>query len=518
MPEIVNESTDNTSNVTTDSASTSASEIPGDINGDLPRFERENAWSKFADTEPIAETSAEPVIKPDAADAADKPDTETPETDTETPDEELPAEQTEDEILEEIFSDDELDRENSKDVIKEQGSRRKMAAAKRNVTLAETVKNYQSPDTPIADVIKEFQSLSPGRFAELEKTTAHGLIDTHPEDTFKRAFVVEMLKANPSFDWQTAEIPTLADVIGRFNNPTGDNAVSTQTEDISRLTGELDKNFDFDWRDTANDPAFSDDELQIVNLVRAYEAENAKLSEKEQGASRELAELTAQINQLKTEREKDQQTKYAAEYETVMMRSATEFRQTVEPKLIAQIAKYNGLAPNPEDTPQMKAFKQSRMEMFTGTDFERENHYNSRCEEYAYNASQQKQILSEITGRVIAAQDSAVKAEIAGRKDEAAQFRSLIENERIPFMETMAKASREFSDKYIKPDFELIDTLGNGLFQKQREASRRIEVTGGGASRTLPPVTDADPNRFGQKSAWDVMAEEATRNAQFRSN
>jgi hypothetical protein len=162
----------------------------------------------------------------------------------------------------------------------------------------------------------------------------------------------------------------------------------------------------------------------------------------------------------------------------------------LQSKLLPLIAKNTGLEITEEDTPEIKAFKERRLQLYTGSEYDRANGYASPFESYAYNESSVKQEINLITDRIVDAQTKEARARLEGKAEDAKRFHALAEAERIPMMEMLARANKEFKALYIVPDLELISSYSSSLTSRQKEAAARIEVANGQAGTFQPSQPD----------------------------
>jgi hypothetical protein len=358
----------------------------------------------------------------------------------------------EDEVLEELFQESaDLDALDPEKMIDAQRNKTARAWAKRNHQKAELVREFQG-DSPIAEVAAKFADAHPTRFTELSQHLAHSLVDNHPNETFQRAYVIARLQKEPGWDWKTASIPNLDDIIagnGHAASATAQSPVSSG--ETASLADELTKMLDFDWRDPANDDQFFDDrERTMARTLREMEAKV-----KDQAPTSELEALRKEVAELKgsytdTKSEKLQET---------LTTLATEYRDSVEAKLLPQIRKFTGLEVTPDDIPEMKAFKESKMLLYTGTEYDRKHGYASPFEAFSMNESSVAPDLKRVYGRVMAAQQEEAQARIAGDTAKADKLRAQADEERVPIFTLLARANQEFKAKYIDPEFAVIEKL-----------------------------------------------------------
>lgn len=494
-----------------ETAAPSADAQPLTLERETP-FDREDGWANFG--------------KKDVSDAAPKENetTETDETDTPAPksDEEPKSEEKaepeqpakeqdesaveEDEVLADLFGEEKKTENEEEARLTDEMIKAlrpaAQAAAKRNERKAELVKDFQYADKPITEVMSRLEELSPQRFNELRQTAAQDLLDADPEGFFRRAYTVKMYESNPDFDYRTAEIPTLTDIIsGSFNQ------VKTEVNQADDL---LLERFGFDYRDPENDQFLSPDDLAMVQHIRALEADKAALIKTGEGQSEEFKALQKQIESVAQER----QEKAQVEFQTTMQTVVNDFRTSLESKLIPHIAKNTGLEVKPDDSPSIRSFKERKLELYTGTDYEKANNQSSQFENFAYFASSVKDEFMQIFDRLAPLHEQEARARIAGNTAELQKARELISETRIPLFTLYNKANEEFKPRFITPDMELLSSLGTTISQNINTAKQRIEVVSSGAqTRSEPAVVEYET----ADDRWDGMVARAQRNQQLRT-
>jgi hypothetical protein len=97
------------------------------------------------------------------------------------------------------------------------------------------------------------------------------------------------------------------------------------------------------------------------------------------------------------------------------------FRSSIETKILPYIAKNTGLEVSKDDTPEVAAFKERKLALYTGDEFERSQGLPSRFETFAYEQSSVKQDLAKLAQQVV---DAQLKAVLARRKGDQAEAKS----------------------------------------------------------------------------------------------
>lgn len=434
-------------------------------------FEDSDVWADFGKGK--AETEEEKVQEVKAE--------EKEETKSETIEPEKSELSDEDALLEEIFSDEELESVTKEQIIESQTSRRAKKRAEQNFELAEIVKDYQG-DKPIEEVMTKFESLAPERFKILSETAAHKLVDSNPDGTFRRAYVAEMLKQNPNYDWRSEQLPTIKDFVDFKNGNGNQSSNHAQPADLANAIAELDKTLDFDWRDEGNDGEFIDErELALVQTVRALEAQHKAVSEEKEKQSKEYEDLKKEVNELKN----GFKTETDSKLQTETLRIVNDYRDSVQAKLLPLIAKNTGLEITENDSSEIKGFKERRLALYTGTPYEKANNLPSQFEFFAYHESSVKDEINLITDRIVKAQIEEAKAALAGNTEEAKRHKASADSERIPMMEMLAKANKEFKASYITPDLDLLEKFSSSLSTQINQAAQRVEVASGSAQGAI---------------------------------
>jgi hypothetical protein len=517
-----------TANVSTPSAAetveTTATDTAAEsrVETSIDPFDRADPWANI-DKEPDA-----PAEEPEKA-------PETPDTDkTEKAADEAEKDKAddkplEDQVLDEVFKPEgDKKPEDEKEDLENQDPE-KMIAGQRNATarawaerqqkMAEPVKLLRYPDketgefTPIADVAQKLEEFNPERFAELSQFTAHQLVDKNPDGAFQRAYAIKLLAANPNTDLRTVKIPTLEEVIARGSEPANTAAPAVDVPELKDLTADLDKTVEWDWRDEKLDGNFVDEREQaMAKALRGMEANVKARAGETETLKAQVTDLTAK---LETAAKPQEESPAVATFKAKLTETIGKYENGVREKLTPYLAKNTGLEVSKDDTPEIAAFKQSRMELYTGTEYERANNLNSRFESFAYNESTVKAEFETLFSRIVGYQKLEADALIANKTADAAKYHSLAEDERIPLFNLFAQANKEFKAKYIDPDKALIGTLSSKLAEPILEKSERVEVTGGGGApsqRAKPlPATTAE-------GVWDNMVTTAQQEEVLRAN
>ena len=475
-----------------------------------------------------AKTGANDVWENIGNDATDETDTgKLPPVETEDKkDSEKPLE---DQVLDEAFSetddkpaeskdeDADPDKMDSQEVLDRQRNATAKAAAERWRKKADFVKDFQYPDKetgafkPITEVAKAFEDINQTRYSELSQYAAHQLVDSNPDATFQRAYAVKMLQQNPQWDYRTATIPTLDELIAGNGNKTVDIAPPTPNADLDKLTADLSNQLDWDWRDESLDENFVDDrEMALARTVRAMEAKvqaeatsNAELQQKLEQATKELEGVTAKTVDIAT-----------TELQSKVQETIGAYRASVAEKILPYIAKNTGLEISKDDSPEIVAFKESRMELYQGTAYEKANGLDSAFETFAYHESSVKKELETLVNRVVNAQVSETKAILAGKSEDAAKHHAEAEDEKVPIFQLLAQANKEFKAKRIAPDMALLGKLSNKLAEPLKQASNRVEVVSNGASTPAP----AKKNYATAEDIWQGVVDDAEREDALRAN
>ncbi len=471
----------------------------------------------------------------DEADTTDKP--ETPEPDAQKPasDEKKEADPNADpddvsKVLDELFKPEDEQGKNPEDAEDEEGSLDKqdpeaMIAAQRNATArawatrnekwAKPIKAFRDPNVPIAEVAEKIAEIHPERYGALSQHAAHELVDANPDATFQRAYVIKMLARDPSFDPKTATLPSLDDIVnGSFTQstqaetPAQGQSTAPPTGDLAELTAELDDTLEFDWRDPANDENFYDDrEKALAKALRGMEAQAKAASDAKAALEKDLEGVkTAKTTEAQQAEQQILQEKLAA--------SGKQYRDGIANTFFPRVFESTGLVVSENDTPEIKAFKEARQELYTGTPYEQENNLDSAFEVYAYNESTVKGDLEAVVSRIVDAQLRQVQAEAANKAEDARRYQSLADDEKIPLFQLLAQANKEFRAKRIDPDLALLSAQKQRLAQPITEASQRVEIVSNGAGSAAPSPR---PQYETAEDVWEGGAEEVRRSEALRA-
>lgn len=476
----------------------------------------QDPWDKFGSEE----AGAEEVKTEEEAAAGETAAPEPPKS--EKPDaEKEPASETtsddEDQVLEELFADGdkpaEADKAKAEEKPKEEDldaqDPSEMIAGQRNKTAASYLQRMEKYATPLKDLrkgsIEPLETLrrlepvlGPEVVQSLKQAAAHDLVDKLPDQTFKRAFAIKKLAADPSWDPNTGDYPNLDDLVKGVVTTA---APATSDVDLSSLTKDIDGLVSWDWRDESLDDNFVDDrERTLAGAARRLEAKA-----KEAEAARTQAET--QLTELKSTQTTQAQTEgQQAAYDALMGRINT-FRGDIQGKFLPYAFKNAGLAVDANDTPEVAAFKQRRQELYQGTDYERTNNLPSRFENFVENESSVKGRIEDVYTRIVDAQKSYVEAEAKGDKAGMAAAVQAAEDERVPLFTLLRDAHKEFKEKYIAPEMELFAGKAAPRQDPKPPPSRpRPEVVSNqGTAKSAPitrPYRDAD-------DVWNDMLDKA---------
>ena len=479
-------------------------------------FASSDPWAGIGD-ETQAEEQKQDEEKPAATDetpaAGEQPAAEEAAKDDEKP--------LEDQVLEEAFSDEpaddkkpaeptdeDLDSQDPEAMIAAQRNKTARLWAERNAKKAEVVKAFQH-DTPIEEVAASLKEISPERYTQLSQHAAHALVDANPDATFARAYAVKMLQKDPNWDPATAAIPTLDELLA------GGVATHSETSavpaDIAEITSELGTEIDWDWRNAENDSNFMDDRERVMaKALRAMEdAAKAVTAEKD--------DLKGKLEQAATAKPEPPAVTDEQKAVGTMLNSEIipAFRKGVEEKMLPFIAKNTGLEVSPDDTPEIAKFKQQRLELYTGTEYQRANGEDSAFESFAYNESSVRKELETLVTRLVDSQFKEAKARHAGNTADADKYHREAEDEKVPLMTLFAQANKEFKARYITPDLELIGKLSGNLAAPRIEASERQEIvsngSGDGTARVQKPEYETADD------VWGSMVKEAEKDDTLRA-
>jgi hypothetical protein len=402
---------------------------------------------------------------------------------------------------------EELEAMPPEELVERQKNNYAKAWARRNAEKAEVVKAFSFDTTPIAEVADKLKEISPERYAELTQHAAHSLVDANPEDTFRRAYAVRKRALDPKWDVATAAIPTLDEIIaGDGAQPAAQPATSQPVpDDVRTLTAELDAELHWDWRDPDLDDNFVDErEKAMAKSLRALEAAaNTRAAE--------AAELQAKVAELANAQPPDDST---AVLEGKLQETIQEYRQGVAEILVPRISKQVGLEIAPDDPPEIVEFKQSRLELYTGTPYERANNQDSAFETFAYNESSVKGELSAAVERLVATQLKEAQARLAGDEVGAERHRRAALEERVPLIALFVEANKEFRTR-IDRDMALLGKAARKLAAPLQEASERVEVVSTGAG--IGSSTPKRPDYATAEDVWEGTVREAAQEDALRA-
>ena len=522
-----------------DSVSTSASD-PG------VELTDQEVSPEESETNPLDDW-AKPEIAP-TDDGEKKTVVEKPETDKETKPEakkdEKPADDKsdEDQILEELLSDDSDDDADSDDSGKEtkkEGDEKepnkeeddekdeldkadpeKMIDGQRNVSArawaerrhryAKITDAFRFSTTPIEEVAKQFEELNSKRYSEFSMHAAHALVDENPNGAFQRAYVVAKLAQDPKFDYKNAEIPTLESIL---NAPvaTGDKSATTGTatavtdDEIKSLTADLDALGD--WRN--EEELYDDREKALVQTIKAMEERLKTAAPTAAGPTEREKQLEERLAQYESKEQTDAQKAAAAEFETEVMK----VKSSIESKVLPMFLKNAGLDIDPNDTAEIKAFKETQRVLYNGTEHERANGLSSRFEEFAFHESTVKADLNTVLDRIIEEKANELEARHAGNEAQAKKHADQIaEDTRDVLNPMLVKAHKEFKAKYITPAFAV---LGLQSASPAEKASKRVEVIGGGEAAGKGKKSYESATSAGD--VWGSMVSDAEEEEKLRA-
>jgi hypothetical protein len=499
--------------------------------------------------EPAVETTAQPPARPESAwDFSNVKDEPAPDASkpakadepakTETPAKAEPDKQEEsseeDQILAEVFGEKKPDEEaakekpDSEEAIDKQNPE-EMKKAQANATAKSYLERAEKVYTPA----KEFKygSISADEFAEkltgfigkekaqeFSQTQAHKLVDENPDIAFHRIYAVKMLAKDPSYKYDPSNVPSLDELLSGATAPAAsDNAAKTADApagelpaELTAITKELDGEIGFDWRDPANDHMFLDDrEKMMAGTIRELEKKAIAEAQSKKELTEKLGKLEKSVETITTNNQTEEQKAVRRDVET----NINTFRSSIETKILPYIQKNTGLEVSKDDTPEVAAFKERKMTLYTGDEFQRSQGVPSRFETFAYYESSVKQDLTNLANQVATAQLKAVIAKRQGNEAEATRLAGEVEELRIPTIQLLAKANGEFKAKYIDPDIKLLGMKSAKVAEPILEAAERIETVGQGS-------THSKPARREYKTAddvWGGMVEESAEEERLRS-
>lgn len=486
------------------------------------------ASEKIESTEP-----AKPTDNSGAAAAPAKEVDEKPKTEDEA------EKSLEDQILEEAFgdkapaaedpkkpvdpkelTDEELDKLDPQAMIDAQTKAASKRWAQRNAQRASIVNDYIHDTKPIAEVATELRTLKPERYSELAQLAAHELVDSNPEATFQRAFAVAMMQINPLYKPDPATMPKLQDVIQSHYTGTaaapavpqvgGHLAPAHFPEAVQTQIAELEKALDgHNWRDPAKDDDLLDGrELALVKTLRELEKNFSSANTptvKEQDPA-------ANGNGKQPDPQADIQTALAGKLDTEVL----EYKSSLQAKVLPWIAKNTGLEINADDTPEVKAFKQSLMIHYEGTPHQKANNLDSDFELFATTESSVADEFQEVYNRVVDLKLKAVIAKEQGNVADAKKFNDEATDARVDIINLVKTANEEFRKLRIDPQLALMGSLSTSLTSKVLEASERVEMTSNGGQAPAQPRIKAPAATA--EEVWDRVVEDAAEDDRLRTN
>ncbi len=505
--------------------------------------------STSAPAEPVEQATStpasEPVATPDPFESSDpwanigddaKADKEKqedkPAANDETPAAEKPAEEAktdddtplEDQVLAEAFADEtpddkktpeaepseeDLDNQDPEAMIAAQRNKTARLWAERNAKKAEIVKEFQHDTSPIETVAEKLKELAPERFTQLSQHAAHTLVDANPDATFQRAYAVKMLSKDPNWDPTKAAIPTLDELIAGHGTAGTEN--TPLPSDIAEITAGLTTEIDWDWRNADLDSNFMDDrERAMAQALRAMEATTKAAAAERDDLKGKLESKAAE--KPATSEPTDEQKAVGSILTGEIIPS---YRKSVEEKILPFIAKNTGLEVSPDDTPEIATFKQRKLELYTGTEYQRANGQDSAFESFAYNESTVRKELETVIGRVVDSQLKEARARHAGNTADADKYHREAEDEKVPLMTLLAQANKEFKTRYITPDMELIGKLSGNLAAPRIEASSRQEIVSNGSG--TGDMKPKQPDLRTADDVWDNVVKEAETDQALRA-
>lgn len=520
-PEISTETASASTSAAAETVENTNTETPSEKSEASTPLDRSEPWAN------IDKNVEEPAADPAKVETADEPaKTETERTEKTEKAADKSEKPLEDQVLDEVFEtevesakpeetkdEDDLDTKDPKEMIAGQRNATARAWAERQEKMAEPVKMLRYPDkksgefAPIEEVAQKLEEFNPERFAELSQHTAHKLVDENPESAFRRAYAIKLLAANPATDLATLKIPTLDEVIAGVGGATSAAALP----DLTELSVDLDKELGWNWRDETLDHNFVDGrEMALAKTLRGMEAA-AKAETAEKKA------LEEQLGQLKQQAEKPAgESEKITALRSKLGETIGSYEKGVKEKLLPYIAKSTGLEVSKDDTPEITAFKESRMQLYTGTEYEQANNINSQFESFAYNESSVKGEFETLITRLVGYQTKEAEALLAKNQADADKYHRLAEDERVPLFTLFAQANKEFKAKYIAPDMALIGNLSGKLADPIKEASERQEIVSNGGSAPASHAKRAEVSTA--EGVWDRAVSEAAKEDALRAN
>jgi hypothetical protein len=405
-----------------------------------------------------------------------------------------------------------------------------MKAAQRNATAKSYLERAERVYTPAKDFkygtiqAPEFAERLTGfigeeKMQEFSQTQAHKLVDENPDAAFHRIYAVKMSAKDPSYKYDPSNVPTLDELISgqRTSETSSTSDASAETAaateiptDLASITKELDGVVDFDWRNPENDSRFVDElELAMVKTIRGLEQKALAESKSKSELTEKLSKLEKSVEQITTDSRTEGQKAVQKDLDTAV----NGFRSSIETKILPYIAKNTGLEVSKDDTPEVAAFKERKLALYTGDEFERSQGLPSRFETFAYERSSVKQDLMNLAQQVV---DAQLKAVVARRNNDAAkakQHEAEVNELRIPTIQLLAKANDEFKAKYIDPDITLLGMKSAKVAQPILEAAERIETVAPGTAHSKP----VKKNYSSAEDVWEGMVSESAEEERMRS-
>lgn len=369
---------------------------------------------------------------------------------------------------------------------------KEMAERQRNKDAKKYLERTERYATPLKDLkagriapSEALKALEPIMGAEplqkLKQEAAHELVDANPEATFRRAYAIKKLAADPEWDPQTATIPSLDEIIA--GPVTASDAAAPA--DLSELVKGLDDVIGWDWRDETLDDQFQDDrELVMAKTIRSLEATAAQAVADKEAADERATEAQKQAKTVVESKQTDDQKAVADALNTRI----TEFRSSVDSKILPHVLRDTGLEVSTDDTPEIAEFKQLTAEMYQGTEYEKANSLPSRFESFLENEWSGRDRVEAVYTRIV---ENLLKAEMAARaKDKDAEKAALddVKEDRIPLFTLVSEANKEFKKKYIEPGMKLIGAAWEKKAATVNPGRDRKEIVSSAApARQTPP-------------------------------
>lgn len=491
---------------TTPAAPVEATQTPAEPVATPSPLDKADPWDGFGEDaadDVKADEPAEPAKDDDPADTPDDKATDKP--------------ITEDEVLEELLADDDAPAktQEQKDAELDSADPEEMAKGQRNKVERDYLSRTQRYAKPLRDFKlgsigpeEALDQLAPimgaDKITAIKQAAAHALVDANPDDTFRRAYVIKQLQRDPAWDYNQHEIPTLDQLLDGAITPNMAMAAESDPE-LEGLIADLDKQINWDWRDPEQDDRFVDDrERAMAKTIRGMEAK-AEAAAETIGALQKSIPDPAKVADAAT-------SEFVKEFNS----DQTALRISIEDKFTPWAAKKTELAPSPDDTPEIAAYKQRHMELcYTGSEYEKAQGHPSRFETFAYNESSVgKDLMKQVT-HMLTLQKQATEARLG--KDEAAatSVSKQIQDERVPLFTLLAQANKEFAQLYIDPYIKALGMSSARRAAPLKEASQRVEVVSNAGSAPLetPPRSRAAT----ADDVWGEMVTDARKDDALRS-